>query len=155
MRYIVIKMLTDKWAKTWETYLDTCAPSEYSNQLAHPRCLIIVLTVYMKICILGYPKCTNWSFWSDCPTVQADRSLHLAHMSGGTFSDVAAQIVSTLRQYESRWIRKEKVICVILSICICSADNGQFKRNCLHLKVNISLRKHAYSNILKLLALEK
>ena len=50
-----------------KTYLLKCAPNEDSNQPAHPCSLIKDFVVRMKKpCILGYPKCDQWRFWSDC-----------------------------------------------------------------------------------------
>ena len=42
--------------------------------------------------ILGYPKCAQWRFWSDCTNAQTNLNLHWAHISKGTFSDVAILI---------------------------------------------------------------
>ena len=36
-----------------------------------------------------YPKCAEWRFWSD----YADLNLHWAHMSEGTFPDVAVHML--------------------------------------------------------------
>ena len=64
-----------------------------------PKCPIVghgnsycwVFVVCMKkLCILGYPKCTQRRFWSDCINAQADINLHWAQMSDGMFSDLAA-----------------------------------------------------------------
>ena len=38
-----------------------------------------------KICILGYPKCAKWRFWSDFADVQTDLNLCWAHMFEGCF----------------------------------------------------------------------
>ena len=74
-----------------KTCLLTCAPSEDSNQPAHSRSLIRVFVVRVKkLCILGYPKCFQWRFWSDYVNAQADLSPRWAHMSEGTFSGTAA-----------------------------------------------------------------
>ena len=55
---------------------------------------IRVFVVRMKkLCILGYPKCAQRRFWSDCANAQTDLNLRWAHMSEGTFPDVAAQIL--------------------------------------------------------------
>ena len=44
----------------------TCAHNENSDQPAHPRSLIRVFVVrMMKRCIIGYPKCAQWRFWSE------------------------------------------------------------------------------------------
>ena len=83
--------------KREKTYLITCAPNEDSNQPAHPRSLIRVFAVRMtKLCILGYPTCAKWRFWSACANAQADLNLHWAHLSKGTFSDVAVHM--------SKWV---------------------------------------------------
>ena len=75
------------------TYLLTCAPNENSDQPAHPRSLIRVFAVHRKkLWIIGYPLCALWRFLSDCANAQADLNLPWAHMSEGTFSDVAARI---------------------------------------------------------------
>ena len=42
--------------------------------------------------ILGYPKCAQWRFWSDCANAQSDLNLRWAPMSEGMFSDGEAQI---------------------------------------------------------------
>ena len=55
-----------------------------------------VFVVHMKkLCILGYPKCAQWRFWSDCANAQADPTLCWAHMSEGTCSDIAAHFCSS------------------------------------------------------------
>ena len=46
-----------------------------------------------KLCILGYPKCAQWRFWSDCANAQAHLKLRLAHMSKGTSSHVAIHLI--------------------------------------------------------------
>ena len=72
--------------KSRKTYLTTCAPNEDSNQPAHPRSLIRVSVVRMKTpSILGYPKCAQSRFCSDCAIAQADLNLRYAHMSEVTF----------------------------------------------------------------------
>ena len=54
--------------------------------------LIEVFIVWKESCILGYPKCTHWRFWSDCTNAQTDLNLHWADKSEGVFSDVGAHI---------------------------------------------------------------
>ena len=34
-----------------------------------------------KLCILGYPKCAQWRFWSDCANAQSDLKIRRAPMS--------------------------------------------------------------------------
>ena len=68
-----------------------------SNRSAHPRSLIRVFVVRKKkLCILGYPKCAQRRFRSDCANAQADLNLRWAHMSGGAYSDVSAHIQMAL-----------------------------------------------------------
>ena len=52
----------------------------------------VVTVCMMKICILAYPKCAQWRFWSNWATVQAGLNLHWMHISEGTFSDSAVFI---------------------------------------------------------------
>ena len=60
---------------------------------ARPRSPIRVFVVRMKnFCIIGFPKCAMWRFWSDYANEQADLNHHRAHMSKGTVSDVAVQM---------------------------------------------------------------
>ena len=67
------------------------APSEDSNQPAHPHSLLRVFVVCMKkLCILGYPKCAQWRFRSDCTNAQSDLNLRWAHMSESRFSDCSS-----------------------------------------------------------------
>ena len=46
-----------------------------------------------KHCILGYPKCAQWRFWSDCANAQSDLNLRWANISGCTFSKVSPHII--------------------------------------------------------------
>ena len=90
---IVFKSAPEICAATSETYLLTCAPNEDLNQYARPRSLIRVFVVRTRnFCILGYPKCAQWRFWSDCANAQADLHLRWAHLSRGTFSDIAVRM---------------------------------------------------------------
>ena len=50
-----------------QKYLLTCEPNEDSNQPAPLRSLIGVFVFCIKKHnILGYPRCAQWRFWSDC-----------------------------------------------------------------------------------------
>ena len=65
-----------------KTYLLPCAPNEEWDQPAHPRSQIRVFVGSMKkLCILGYPKCAQRRFWSDCANAQSDLNLRWAHIS--------------------------------------------------------------------------
>ena len=44
------------------------------------------------LCTLDYSTCAEWRFWSNCTNAQADQNLRWAHISKGTFSDIAVQI---------------------------------------------------------------
>ena len=60
------------------------------------RRLIWVFVVRMKkLCKLVYPKCAKWRFWSDCANAQSDLTLSWAHISKGTFADVATQLMGS------------------------------------------------------------
>ena len=45
-------------------YLPRCAPNENSCQPVHP-CSLISVSI-KKLCILVYPDCAQWRFWSHC-----------------------------------------------------------------------------------------
>ena len=80
-----------------KTYLLISASSKDRNQPTRPRSLIRVFVIRMEtLCILGYPKCAQWRFWSACANAQADLNLRWAHIPEVTFSDVA-QIIYFLR----------------------------------------------------------
>ena len=52
--------------------------------------LIRVFMARMKNrCILDFPENIQWKFWTKFAKAQADLSIRCAHMSEGTFSDVA------------------------------------------------------------------
>ena len=77
-----------------KTYLLICSKQD-ANMPAHPRSLIRVFVVHLKnSCIFGYSNFARKRFWSDCENAQADLNIRWAHMSEGTFSDVAALIYS-------------------------------------------------------------
>ena len=70
---------------TWDKL--TWAPNVDLDQPAHPRSLIRDFIVSMKrLCINGYPKCTQWRFWSDCANAPADLNLRRARMSEDMYS---------------------------------------------------------------------
>ena len=80
-------------AQRQKTYFLTCAPSEELDQPALSRSLIRIFTGCIldnKECILS--SCGQRILWSDHAGRQADLSLHLVHMSEGTFSHVVACI---------------------------------------------------------------
>ena len=70
-----------------KTYLQTCAPSEDTDQPAHTRSLIRIFTGHSldnqgcKVSSRGQRR-----LWSDCANAQADLSLRLTDMTEGTFS---------------------------------------------------------------------
>ena len=79
---IVFKSAPEICAATSETYLLTCAPNEDLNQYARPRSLIRVFVVRTR----------NFCILSDCANAQADLNLRWAHLSRGTFSDIAVRM---------------------------------------------------------------
>ena len=57
-----------------------------SDMWAQLRFKSVHTLVFMKIfCILGYPKCTQWLFWSDCTNAQVDLNLCWVHKLEGRF----------------------------------------------------------------------
>ena len=85
--YIVSKPQRQK------AYLRTCALSEDSDQPAHSRSLIRIVTgrnLDSKGCKVS--SCEQRKRRSDCADALDDLSFRRAHMSEGTFSDVATQI---------------------------------------------------------------
>ena len=73
-------------------YLSTCASSEDSDQLAHSRRLIRLVTgriLDSQGCQVS--SCEQRRLWSHCADAHADMSLHWANMSEDTISHVAAQ----------------------------------------------------------------
>ena len=62
----------------------------------HPHSRVSLHCSHEETCILCLLKCVQWRFWSDCANAQADLNLRWAHMSTGTFSDVAAQMSFTV-----------------------------------------------------------
>ena len=73
------------------------APSEDSDQPAHSRSLIRILTGRI-LDNQGYKvsSCGQRRLWSDCLDAQADLSLHWTHLSVRTFSIVAVQLIQAL-----------------------------------------------------------
>ena len=47
-------------------------PFDISTLGTHPHSLSVFIVCMKKFCILSYPKCTQWRFWSDCVNVQSD-----------------------------------------------------------------------------------
>ena len=45
----------------------------------------VFIVCIKKLCVLGYPKCTRWRFWSDYANTQADLNLCWAYMSRCVF----------------------------------------------------------------------
>ena len=63
----------------------------------HAVSSVFSLFAWKNLCNLGYPKCAQWRFWSDCANAQADLNLHRAHMAVGTFTGVIVHIVDDVR----------------------------------------------------------
>ena len=54
------------------------------------RLISVVVVRMRKLCILCYPKCAQWRFWSQCANKQADLKLCWVHMFGWMYSDITA-----------------------------------------------------------------
>ena len=101
---------------SWKGYLLICASNEDSDQPAHPRSLIWVFALRIeKLCILGYLKCAQRRFWSDCANAQADLNLRWAHMPEGPFSDVTAG-TTCIKLRIDRVLRT--VVCTVRKDCL-------------------------------------
>ena len=80
MLFVVVSMLFEKKATTWQNQQNDCAPSEDSDQPGHPPSLISVFAVRMKKpWALSYPLNAQRRLWSDWADAQADLSLRWAH----------------------------------------------------------------------------
>ena len=87
------------WA--YEIHVDS------ENRLTdRPRNLIRIFVV--PNCILRYPKCAKWKFWSDCANAQADLNFRWAHLSEGTFSVVVSHLIdsSTASSTQFAWFAR-------------------------------------------------
>ena len=67
------------WATAWEN-------------VHSDVCIHVFIVSMKKLCIIGYNKCTQWRFWSDCVNAQADLNLHYAYVSEGLFTDTEAHL---------------------------------------------------------------
>ena len=78
----------------WENaHYAMCAETATQKKPAHARDVIGILAVRVKnLCILGYPKCAQGRFRSDCAYAQSDLNLRWAHMSEGQFSEVKVSL---------------------------------------------------------------
>ena len=54
------------------------------------------LSAWSNFGIIGYPKCAQWRFWSDCANVQADMNLRCAHLSDALAYRVQVQVGTTI-----------------------------------------------------------
>ena len=102
-----------------------------------------------QLCILGYRNLVQRRFWSDCAKAQSDQNLRWAHMSDGTFPDVATYILilqeDTKDPDQTGRMPKYALSFIYLFYFILFIYLFFFFFFFL-----FSLRKHAYSNILKI-----
>ena len=78
---------------TWENVPADVCPMKTQINLCICAGWSVSAVHLMKFCILGYPKCAQWRFWSDCTNVQGDLNLCWVHVSEGVFSEVAAHFL--------------------------------------------------------------
>ena len=77
-----------------KTNLLTCASSEDSDQPAHSRRLIRIITGrILDSQGFSFSSCGQRWFWSDCADAHVQSNLLWAHMSKGTFANVAAHSI--------------------------------------------------------------
>ena len=87
--FLVIVVLIIWATKKEKVHIDRCA------QRRHPRRLITVFVLRdKKLCIISYPNCAQWRFWSACANAQIVLNLRWAHIPESAFSDVAAEVLS-------------------------------------------------------------
>ena len=110
-----------------------------TNQPAHARSLLRDVVVRMKkLCIFDYPKCVQWRFWSDCANDEADLNIRWAHMS------------------ENQYVFSRCGPCVFwLSFDCKGSQMFALSSDPLMGPSSFPFRKHAYSNILKILQPKK
>ena len=83
----------DAHVKTWQNLPPDITKTQISLHIRAAWSVFIVRINYL--CIFGYQKCAQCRFWSDFMNAQVDLNLQLAHMSEGTFSDVAAHLFNS------------------------------------------------------------
>ena len=73
----------------------SCHVCQTRTQISLHTCTVwsVFIVCMTKLCIHCYLKCAQWRFWSDCANAQSDLNLRWAHMSEGTFSEIATQIL--------------------------------------------------------------
>ena len=84
-----VRKMTKYLSQRQNTYLRKSAPGEDSDQLAHMKCIIRIITrrfLDSEGCKVS--SCGERRLPSDCADAQSDESLRWAHMSKGTFSHV-------------------------------------------------------------------
>ena len=87
------------WASTWENVpSDVFVQRRLKLACAFSRSDQSLRCPHEETFILGYPKCAQWRFWSDCANAQADLNLRWAHMSEGTFSGVEVPLFFSTTQ---------------------------------------------------------
>ena len=78
--------------KRWTLPSDICTKQRQISLCSLIKIFIVFIVQMKKFCILGYPKCAQWRFWSDCLNAHADLNLCWACMSEGKFTDNAAHV---------------------------------------------------------------
>ena len=83
------------WAYIYETN------SEFLSE--NLQFLVVKFPIYLnwRVFVMGYPKCAQCRFWSDCAKAQADLNLRLVHMSSccGSVFLFAMTEINNLLQY--------------------------------------------------------
>ena len=74
------------------TYLKTVM-AFHSFWHVRPTNTVHSLIRVFVLCILRYPKCAQWRFWSDCASAQSDQNLRWVPISVDAFFDVTAHIL--------------------------------------------------------------
>ena len=121
-----------------------------------------------KFRIPCYQKSSQWRFWSDCANVQADPNLHWWQMSEITFSDIVALLLwelvrnalmkrfswvpmtqvfikKNMKNTKYFWLKRDSYLEL----------HKAFRLNRLICVFTSIMKKHTYSNILKILPPKK
>ena len=83
------------WAEREKKYLLTHVPWQRGLKSTCAFCAVwwVFVPRVKKFCVLDYPKCGQWRFWSNCANAQSDLNLRCAHMYEDKCSDVARSYV--------------------------------------------------------------
>ena len=80
-----------------------------------------------RLCILGYPKCDHWEFWSHCADGQTDLNLYWVHMSKGTLIWIFTGCTCPKVRFLRLWLIYSGLSYQIVTICFVSLQERLVK----------------------------